>query len=209
MDPIVSPEPREGYLPNRLGDWISEAHIRPALLREHRPVEDLIEEAGNMRVFLEIFKAKCFDEISTFRAEMAATYNANVGGTRGGLTLNNFADTMRITVSQADSLSFGPELEAAKSLIDECLREWAEGGNDNLRAVVNDAFHVGENKKVRMDRVLGLRRIQINDDDRWARAMAAINDAVRTERSRLYVRLYRRATPEDEWTLIVLDLARV
>ena len=59
-----------------------------------------------------------------------------------------------------------------------------------------------------MDRVLGLRRLKI-DDDRWARAMAAINDAVKTERSKLYIRFYRRERPEDQFVLLVLDLARV
>jgi hypothetical protein len=74
---------------------------------------------------------------------------------------------------------------------------------------VMDAFHVGENRKVRMDRVLGLRSLEIKGDPRWHRAMAAIDDAVRTERSKLYIRLYRRDRPEDKFRLIVLDLAGV
>ena len=39
--------------------------------------------------------------------------------------------------------------------------------------------------------------------------MAAINDAVKTERSKLYIRFYRRERPEDQFVLLVLDLARV
>ena len=209
MDDVMSDDPREGYLRNIFGQYVNRAHIQTRVLREHDLVETLIEEAEGLQGLLSLFKAKCFEDIATFRAELAATYGARLGGARGGLTIKNFGDTLRVTISEADSLTFGPELESAKSLIDECLRDWTEGGSENLRAVVNDAFHVGENKKVRMDRILGLRRLWITDDDRWDRAMLAISDAVRTERSKLYIRFYRREKAEDQFRLIVLDVARV
>lgn len=191
------------------GHTTRRSSVRPRVLREHGLVAGLIAEADELQALLSLFKAKCFDEIAAFREELARQYGANVGGTRGGLTVSNYGDTLRITVSEADSMTFGAELESAKALIDECLNDWTQGGNENLRTVVNDAFHVGEGKKVRMDRVLGLRRLNITNDDRWLRAMTAISDAVQTERSKLYIRLYRRRKPEDKFELIVLDMARV
>lgn len=207
--PLVSPVPRDGYLLNPGGKYTNIEAIKPRDLLEYRLTEELIGEALEMQGMLSLFRAKCFDAISTFRADLASQYGARTGGTRGGISIRNLAGTLRITVSEADTLSFGPELEVAKALIDECLESWTAGGNENLRAVVNEAFHVGESKKVRMDRVLGLRRIKIDDDDRWNRAMLAINDAVRTERSKMYLRFYRREAFEGDFDLIVLDLARV
>lgn len=209
MDEVMSDVPREGYLRNVYGEYVNREHIHERVRREHDLVEAMIGEAESLQALLAIFKGESFEKIAEFRSELAAGYGAKLGGTRGGLTIKNFGDTLRITISEADSLTFGPELESAKALIDECLREWTEGGSENLRAVVNDAFHVGDNKKVRMDRVLGLRRLRITNDERWDRAMLAIGDAVRTERSKLYIRFYRRDKPEDQFRLIVLDVARV
>ena len=208
MTEVTSDTPKPGYLRTPDGRWMNPEFIADRTRRENQVVEDLIGEALQMQGLLSLFKAKCFDTIDTFRQELAARYGARVGGTRGGLTLHSFDGKSRVQVSEADSLTFGPELESAKALIDECLHDWTRGGNENLTAVVNDAFHVGEGRKIRMDRVLGLRRLKI-DDDRWARAMAAINDAVKTERSKLYIRFYRRERPEDQFVLLVLDLARV
>ena len=208
-EPLMSDEPRQGYLMNQYGRYSNPAGVRPERLAEHYLVEELIGEALEMQGLLALFKAKVFDRIETFRQEVAARYDAKFGGVRGGLTVRNFSDTLRVSISQGDTMTFGPELEAAKSLIDECLQDWTSGGNANVQMLVNDAFHVGENKRVRIDRVLGLRRLNITGDDRWDRAMLAITDALQVERSKLYVRFYRREKPEDTIELIVLDLARV
>ena len=86
---------------------------------------------------------------------------------------------------------------------------WAEGGNPNLKTIVNDAFDVGKEGKLRMDRILGLRRLAIEDKE-WLRAMDAISDAVRVTQSKRYIRFYRRdAGPAGGYAQMPLDIARV
>ena len=97
-------------------------------------------------------------------------------------------------VAIGDSLTFGPKLQVAKALIDECLVEWTEGGNDNVRALINDAFDVGKEGKLRVDRILSLQRLAI-DEPRWKRVMEAISDSIRVESSKSYVRFYHRTSP--------------
>ena len=72
---------------------------------------------------------------------------------------------------------------------------------------MTDAFDVGQQGKLRVDRILGLRRLAIDDAD-WLRAMEAISNAVRVVQSKRYVRFYRRTAPAGPYEQVALDLAR-
>jgi len=182
--------------------------IKPELLLEHDTVVDLVQRAEAMHAQIKAFKQTVMDDIGAFTELMAERYKVRLGGKRGGLTLHSFDQLTRVEVSVADSMTFGPELEAAKALIDECLNEWTTDANANLRAVVMDAFDVGEGKKLQVDRILGLRRLAI-EDERWQRAMQAIGDALRVAQSRQYIRVYRRPNIDARFEQIVLDTSRV
>ena len=202
-----SGEVPEGMMRTSEGKIVRAADVYPRFILEDQVVNDLVARADELHAAIVAFKQACFDDIEAFRTLMFERYRVGMGGRRGGLNLRSYDDRLRVEVSTADSLSFGPELEAAKALIDECLEDWSRGAHASLRTVVSDAFHVGEGKKIRMDRVLGLRRLDI-DDPRWKRAMEAIGDAVRKDHSKAYVRLYRRDTPEKDFEQIVLDVSR-
>ena len=66
-------------------------------------------------------------------------------------------------------------------------------------AQTGDAF-------VSREAIFSLRRIDI-DDDRWKSAIRAINDSIRIQGSKTYLRFYRRATPGDRWDNVTIDLA--
>ena len=198
----------EGFIRSAEGRLYPLANVQARHVLEDQLVRGLVARAEALQEAMSAFKQACFDDISAFRELLAAQYRVTIGGRRDGISLRSYDDTLRVQISVADSLSFGPELEAAKALIDECITDWSEGANAHLRAVVMDAFEVGDGKAPRVDRILGLRRLNI-DDDRWQRAMVAIADAVRKGRSKAYIRLHRRDTPDREFQQIVLDVARV
>ena len=193
---------------NAEGRLYPRAALKPEVLLEHDTVVDLVARAEAMHAAIKAFKQAALDDIGAFIELMAERYKVKLGGRRGGLALHAFGQLMRVEVSVADTMTFGPELEAAKALIDECLNDWTSDANANLRAVVMDAFDVGEGRKLQVDRVLGLRRLAI-DDDRWQRAMQAINDALRVAQSRQYIRVYRRPNINARFEQIVLDVSRV
>ncbi|MEM6727842.1 MAG: DUF3164 family protein, partial [Pseudomonadota bacterium] len=68
---------------------------------------------------------------------------------------------------------------------------WSEGSNDNLKTLIFDAFQVNKEGKIDTGRVLGLRRLNI-EDDKWVKAMEAVSDAVRVTGSRTYIRFYEK-----------------
>ena len=153
-------------------------------------------------------KAIMVANVDAFKALLAEKYGVKLGGRRGGLQLHTYDQTARVEVSVADAMTFGPELDAAKALIDECLTEWSEGANENLKAIVMAAFEVGEGGRVKLDRVLGLRQLDIADE-KWMRAMQAINDALRVAYSRRYLRIYERADENAAFQQVVLDASRL
>ena len=198
----------EEMIENGAGRMVPRRQVRPEVLQEDDLVRDLVEKAETLHDAIVAFKNTAINDIEAHAALVAERYGVKLGGRRGGLRLHSFDQRLRVEVSVADTMTFGAELQAAKVLIDECLTEWTEGGNDNIRTVVMEAFEVGEGKKLRVDRILGLRRLNI-DDAKWQRAMEAIADALRVERSKQYIRLYRRANADAPFRQIALDASRV
>ncbi|MGF1276664.1 DUF3164 family protein [Acetobacter pasteurianus] len=105
-------------------------------------------------------------------------------------------------------ISFGPEIQAAQTLIHSCLNRWSEGANANLKAVVLDAFDVDKQGSMNVGKILALRRLEI-DDEEWQRGMQAISDSVRVDVTKDYVRLHKRTSPDAKWELVTFDLSKL
>lgn len=198
----------ERMIPAVGGKLFPEHVFRPERVLEHDLCLRLAERAKALRDLIAQEKATMISEIDAFKELLFAQYGVRVGGRRDGLQLHSSDQSVRAQVSVADAMTFGPELDAAKQLIDECLTDWTTDANANLRAVVMAAFDVGEGKKPRVDRILALRQFQF-DDPRWKRAMEAIADALRVAYSRRYLRIYERANEDAPFVQIVLDMSRL
>ena len=99
-------------------------------------------------------------------------------------------------------------LQAAKALIDECLKDWTASASSELKAIVNGAFDADKQGNISTTRVLALRRLDIKDP-RWLKAMTAIGEAIQVVGSKAYVRVYKRIGDTDQYQQIPLDLAAV
>lgn len=193
-----------GYRRNAAGDLIAAVNIKPEHLLEDELVLNLIPEAQALADALAAFREKTLSEIAAYQELVASKYGVTRNNPEGNITLSAFDGSAKVERVVAKSISFGPELQAAKALIDACVTRWSEGANANLLTFVFDAFQIDRKGKISTDKVLGLRRLAI-DDPEWARAMEAISDAVRVTGSKTYARFYRRAG--DASVLIALDLA--
>jgi hypothetical protein len=109
-------------------------------------------------------------------------------------------------VQVADRITFGPELQAAKTIVDECLTEWAADGRAELRALVTRAFQVDVEGRVNRSEIFMLLRVEI-DDERWKQAMSAVRDSIRVIGQATYVRLHKRPNASARWEPISIDLA--
>ena len=147
------------------------------------------------------------DNLGAFEALVAEKYGAKIGGAKGNKTLMTYDGLFKLTVQVADNVVFGPELQTAKTLVDECLNDWASGAKSELRAVITKAFNTDKEGQINRAALYGLLRLEI-EDARWKNAMQAIRDAMRVVGSKSYVRFYRRPTVEAAWEAVTIDLAK-
>lgn len=196
------------YMENDTGYLVPKHMIRPELLLQDDLVRGLVARANRLREHIAAEKRAMFEDIRAFLDLLDEKYGVKRNGGRGGVTLDSFDGNSRVSISIADSITLGPALHAARALIDECIERWATGANANLRAIVDDAFKVGEGGKLAIDRVLALRRVDI-DDDTWQRAMQAISDAIQVTSSREYLRLYHRPSREARLEQLAIDWSKL
>lgn len=196
----------EPYLRDAKGSLVPIAAIKAADLLMDEAVRDVLEKAKALSAFIAAFKVDTFESVEALQALIAQNYGAVVGGKKGNITLMSFDGCQRLQVQVADLLDFGPELQAAKALIDECLTEWAVGTGVELRALVNRVFQVDKEGQINRAELFMLTKVEITDE-RWLRAMDAIHDSVRVIGSRRYVRFYDRPAPDAAWRAVTIDLA--
>lgn len=189
------------------GGWTPVSLVKAQHLLEDDMVRKIMGFAVAISVQVARFKEHTFDDIGGFEALLAQEYGATVGGTKGNKTLMTHDGLFRLQVQVADNVVFGPELQIAKSLIDECLNEWASGVRDELRAIVTRAFNTDKEGQVNRAQIYMLLRLDI-EDARWQRAMTAIRDAMRVVGSKTYIRAYRRTAFDAPWLAVTIDLAK-
>lgn len=153
------------------------------------------------------FKDHTFDDLNALQALFDQEYGAKAGGPKGNVSFVSFDGTMKVQVQIADQITFGPELQAAKKLVDECLVEWGAESRPELRAIVNRAFAVEKEGQIDRAAMFSLLRLDI-DDPRWLRAMDAVRGSIRVMGSKAYVRFYERADANAAWRAVTIDLAQ-
>lgn len=194
------------YLRDAKGNLVPVASVKPVDLLMDETVRKVLDKARDVSAVVAAFKGEAFESVNELQALISQNYGATVGGKKGNITLVSFDGCQKVQVQVADLLEFGPELQAAKSLIDECLSEWAAGSGAELRALVNRVFQVDKEGHINRAELFMLMRVEI-EDERWVRAMEAIRDSIRIIGSRTYVRFYDRPAPDAAWRAITIDLA--
>ena len=180
--------------------------IKPQHLLEDQTVRKIVGFAAALSAQVARFKEHTFDDLGAFEALLAEEYDTKVGGQKGNKTLQSVDGLFRVQVQVADHIDFGPELQIAKALVDECLTEWAADARAEIRAIVTRAFNTDKAGQINRSEIYMLLRLDIADD-RWTRAMQAIRDAMRIVGSKTYIRCYRRDRFDAPWQAITIDLA--
>lgn len=181
--------------------------VKPQNVMEDELVRSEMGHAVALSEQISRFLAHFQENLAAFEALLAEQYGATVGGKKGNKTLMSYDGLMKITVQVADNIQFGPELQIAKSLVDECLNDWTASAGDELKAVVTRAFNTDKEGQINRAALYSLLRLEIADD-RWKRAMQAIRDAMRVVGSKSYVRFYRRVAADAPWEAVTIDLAK-
>lgn len=195
------------YMGDGKGGWQPVETIKAQHLLEDETVRKIISFALPLSEQVSRFKAHTFSDIGDFEALLAQEYDAKIGGRKGNKTLMTVDGLYMIKVAVSDRIDFGPEMQVAKELFDECLNEWSADARAELRGLVTDAFSTDKEGKINSALIFLLLRRE-STDPRWKRGQDAIRDAVRVVGSKTYVRCYQRSAHDAPWDAITIDLAK-
>ncbi len=204
----MAKEMKEQFLEDAQGRLVPIAAVKPIDLKRHEAVTSIMADTFRERDRLVEFKKSIWLRVQDFLAESAKDSGARkFGGTKGNVTLTSFDGRFKVMVAVNDTIQFNEKLQVAKQLIDKCIANWSKGANENLRAIVDDAFNVGKSGLVSTSRVLGLRRLDIKDTT-WKKAMDAITESMQVASSKTYMRFYERQE-DGSYRQIPLDVANL
>lgn len=194
------------YMTDPKGALVPVETIKPTDLLMDETVRKVLGYADNLNAQIARFKLHTLADVSSLLALFDQEHGVKLGGTKGNVTLTTFDGTMKVQLAIADQITFGPELQSAKKLVDECLVEWAADSRPELRAIVQRAFNTDKEGLVNRAELFGLLRLDI-EDERWQRAMKAIKESIRVEGTKEYVRFYRRPHARAAWSAVTIDVA--
>lgn len=195
------------YMTDTKGSLVPLDLVKPTDKLQDELVRKVMGYARDLSAQISRFRGHTFEDIGSLDALLAQEYGATLGGRKGNKTLLSFDGTMKIEVKVADFIDFGPELQIAKALIDECLNEWSAESRPEIRAIVTRAFNTDKAGCINKTEIFMLLRLDIADE-RWRRAMDAIREAMRVIGSKTYLRFYERASVDAPWQPVTIDLAR-
>ncbi len=180
-----------GYMVDGVGRLVPVESIKEVDLLRNGLVMELMKRAEEMAAILAEFKRTAMEDIQAFIELSGEKYGANLGGSKGNVQLLSFDGKYKLLRSMDETISFDERLQAAKQLIDDCLKRWSDSSGVEIRTIINDAFQVDKAGRINTKRILSLRRIDIKDEA-WQQAMQAISDSVQVVSSKAYIRFYRR-----------------
>lgn len=105
---------------------------------------------------------------------------------KGNALLLTFDEKYKIEMRFREKIQFGIELQLAKQKIDECIKAWSVDSNDNLKAIINEAFQVDKRGQLARYRIFALRRYKIKDPT-WKQAMELIDKAILVTSTKQYI----------------------
>ena len=196
------------HMRNSQGHLVPVDRVDPVDKLRDETVRELIDMAKGLSGGLREGRTKMLDAVAAFVSISGEQYGSKVGGEKGNVTLHSYDGSLKVQRAMQDRITFDERLQAARALINECLRDWSEGANANLRAIVDAAWETDKDGNVSTSRILGLRSIKVKDDERWDQAMKALMDSMQVVYSKSFIRVYKKDA-YGEFQPIPLDIAKV
>jgi hypothetical protein len=200
---------KEGQWRRPNGRFVPEANISEYDRQKETLLIPMIREVRELSAMLVDAKRRAFAAWRQFESDVLEDYGVEVTTAKGNGTLYTFEQTYRVTMNSSAVLAFDNRLKAAQELISACIADWSKTANQNLVALVQEAFETDRHGMVNVRKILSLRRIEI-DDERWHSAMEAIAEATMEIDRAAYLNFYERVerNGKQEWELIPLSMAK-
>jgi hypothetical protein len=196
---------KQEFMTDSMGRQVPVKMVKEIDRLRDETVRRIADEASKMKVVLGDFKNRIRDDILSFVEKSAGEFGIKWGGKKGNISLTTYDGQYKLVIAMNDNITFDERLQVARELIGKCLDKWSKGVRAEIRLLVNDAFQVDKTGKISTARVLGLRRLDIQDAD-WQKAMTAITESLQVTGTKQYLRIYERDA-NGEYQMIPLDVA--
>lgn len=194
------------YMTDAKGSLVPINLIKPVDKLEDEIVRKIMKYATDLNVQITRFRGHTMTDLGEFDALLDQEYSTKKRGKKGNRTYSTFDGLQKVVVQIQDTIDFGPQLQQAKTLLDECMNEWAANARPEIKAIITRAFNTDKEGKVNRSEIFMLLRLDISDE-RWLEAMRAIREAMRVTSSKEYVRFYTRDAIQDPWKPVTINLA--
>lgn len=194
------------YMTDAKGSLVPINLIKSVDKLEDEIVRKIMKYATDLNVQITRFRGHTMTDLGEFDALLDQEYNTKKRGKKGNRTYSTFDGLQKVVVQIQDTIDFGPQLQQAKTLLDECMNEWAANARPEIQAIITRAFNTDKEGKVNRSEIFMLLRLDISDE-RWLEAMRAIREAMRVTSSKEYVRFYTRDAIQDPWKPVTINLA--
>ena len=201
-----SDEAPAGYQFDAKGRMVPERLVRDADRLEDQTVRRILAFGVDLADQVARFRAHTFDDLATLLDLLGEQYGRTKTARSGGYSCTSYDGRLKVVVQITDRLTFGPELQTAKAIVDECVVAWSADARPEVVALIQHAFACDKQGRVNREAIFRLRRLQI-DDPRWKQAQQAISDSIRIEGAKSHIRLYMRPSPEAKWRAVPINLA--
>lgn len=199
------------YMRDSRGALLSVASVKPADKLQDEMVRKVLGFALGLSGQVARFKEHTLGDVLAFDQLLEQQYQVVKRGNRpegkGNRTYMSYDGLFRVSIQVADSIDFGPELQIAKALLDECMIEFTADARPEIRSIITRAFNTAQEGKVNRSDIFMLLRIE-SEDERWNRAMEAIRAAMRVVSRKEYIRFGMRSDAKADWTSVTIDLAQ-
>jgi len=191
----------EGYTRDYKGRLVPDA-----LIADKDKVEsDLVDEAHQLMAALGA-AVDCFRTHVHVEADALVSMRiCDAGGSKvaqepGRVSINNLDNTRRITIDRRATMSFSPEIAAAKELVMDFVDRMGEGANAFIMSLAKKAFMTSDDGEISVSKVNDLLSTPC-DEPEWIDIKKSVKAAMRSNGVKTYTRLYHRPDTNAKFTL--------
>jgi hypothetical protein len=176
---------------NAQGHYVPIANVSDLDWLRNEMVDELVESARRVAASSARFTALSEETVAEFVALSAESHGVRLGGGKGNVTLTSYDGRRRVVRARADAITFNEAVATVREAVLACVRKWSVGANPNLSELVAKAFETDRHGQLSAAKILALKSYRIQDDD-WANAMRALDDAVQVAGTNQYLRFYEK-----------------
>lgn len=199
-----------GFWLNPKGEPVHKDMIRVNEKIRDETVEKLTSKAIDFSAMLSAFKTRANEEVDSYFALLLQNYGMDekAKSKKGNLTLENYSGTAKVEIRVHETLEFDEKLQVAKMKVDEYLNDVTKDSPAEIRTLITKAFEVDKKGNIDSKKIFALRAYEITDP-RWVEAMSIIDESKKVASSKSYIRFYHRASIDEEYAIVPLDIAAV